>query len=239
MRLHHAAAVVLLGFGLACDADNPVAPMSTPPPPPGIAISITAMPPAIGTGETSTITVSALRADGNPGAGTAVVSTDFGTFDGSQSQTVTFDANGRATLTLRAPDSAGVATIRAQQDSATAVVSVTVSSLVGQVAVMPDVELDHSRATSDCEDPISPEISVTNLGPTPITYRVVGTIPRWLRIVPPAGPVPSSFQAVFTCDVGAGNLDLTHTVRVQGIDAATGENEGTEDTVTVTVRVRP
>jgi hypothetical protein len=68
---------------------------------------------------------------------------------------------------------------------------------------------------------------------------VIDDFPAWLTVDNFEGTVPGSFQAIFTCDVGPGNLDLAHVVQVQGLDASSGNEVGTTDTVTVTVTVRP
>jgi len=239
LRYALAPMLILAFVGSSCVVDSPTAPVQTPAPPTPASVEVTALPATIETGETSVVTVTASRG-GQPLSGsTVVVSTDFGTLTGGNTVSVTLGDNGSGTVTFTAPGDAGVATIEAQIEEQVASTTITVTSDDGQISVSPDVSLNHSRATSDCEDEIMPTIATTNLGETAITYRIVGTLPAWLRVDPMAGPVPSAVRAFFTCAVGSGNHDLSHTLVFQGVNAATGEDEGIEDSVTVSVQVRP
>ena len=234
MRFLKTLALLVTMMGLGCKAGTPVEPTTLP----ITSITLTASPTSIKTGETSVITVAFFLSDGSPASGTVTITTDFGAFDGPNLTRIAL-INGRATATLTAPDGPGVARVTARIGGVSSVVTVEVTSDAGQISVSEARALEHSRAGSPCEDLIGLAISATNIGSTPITFRIVGTLPAWLRVDPISGPVPSTFQAIFTCMVGEGNLDLSYTLRVQGVNAATGEDEGTEDSVAITVRVRP
>jgi Invasin, domain 3 len=219
--------LVVAGFG--CDtAKNPVAPEGT-------VLTMTASPSTVDTGETSTVTVAGFRSDGNPASGAVVqLTTSIGALS---AMSLTLDAQGRGHVTFTAPAQEGTATVMASLEEGQASVQIEVRG--PQVAVAPDsLELDHGRATSNCDDPINPKIAVSKNGSAALDFRIIQDLPAWLRTNVSGGSVPRSFQALFTCAVGTGDLDLSHILRVQGVDPATQLDVGPEATVAVVVHVR-
>ncbi|MEZ5332497.1 MAG: Ig-like domain-containing protein [Thermoanaerobaculia bacterium] len=223
--------VLLAGLTLpACDRDNPIAPSGT-------VLTVTASPSSIDEGQISTLTVTAIRSDGNPAAGaTVTLSTDLGAVS---TTSITLDSAGRGTATYMASGGPGTAEIEAATGGATASVTIEVRSLQPQIAVSPEsVEHDHQRSSSDCPDPITPRISVRNLGSGALSFEIVDDLPAWLQTTVTSGPVPGTFRLRFTCDVDPGDLDLMHTVTVRGVDPGHGTPPATEATIDVLVRVR-
>lgn len=112
----------LLLAGLACDSASPVAPAGT-------LLSISASPSEISANGTSTIRVTALRANGTPvNPGTLVrLDTTLGSID----EQVEIDDDGTATASLRGGGEIGTATVTARSGSAEAV---TVEVMIGDVA---------------------------------------------------------------------------------------------------------
>lgn len=237
--LRLATAIGLIFFVIGCDSGNPTQPPAPPPPPPptSVDLALSAESTTIEAGTTTTVTVTGSRGDGSSVEGTtATLSADLGSISPA---TVTLDSDGEATATFTAPDSRGTATVTADSDGSTASVAIEVTSDEGQVVAAPEsLELDHSRESSRCPNPIRPLITVENLGTEAINFRVVDDLPDWLTVGPFFAPVPGAFEASFTCDVGDGDLDLMHTIRIQGIDPVTLGDVGGEDTVLITVRVR-
>lgn len=115
-------AVCLLVLGLGCDSASPVAPTGT-------LLSISASPNEIATSGTSTIRVTALKANGTPvNPGTIVrLDTTLGTIDAQ----VEIDDQGTATATLRGDGRIGTATVTARSGSAE---SATVEVAIGKTA---------------------------------------------------------------------------------------------------------
>jgi len=113
---------LLLTFGLACDSASPVAPTGT-------VLTISASPSEIGVNGTSTIRVTAVRANGtavNPGT-VIRLETTLGTIDAQ----VETDESGVALATLRGDGRVGTATVTARAGSAEAA---TLDVMVGEVA---------------------------------------------------------------------------------------------------------
>jgi hypothetical protein len=236
MRL--AATITLVTVSvIGCDSGGPNLPSQPPPPPTPVDLEITAESMTIEAGATTTVTVTGSRGDGSSVEGTTVtLSADLGSVAPA---TVTLDSAGEATAAFTAPDSRGTATVTANSDGNTASVAIEITSDAGQVVAMPEaLELDHSRESSRCPNPLRPLVTVENLGTEPISFRVVDDLPGWLTVTPFFAPVPGAFEILFTCDVDEGDLDLTRTIRIQGIDPVTLGDVGEEDSVVVTVRVR-
>lgn len=113
---------LLLTFGLACDSASPVAPTGT-------VLTISASPSEIGVNGTSTVRVTALRANGtavNPGT---IIR--FDTTLGSIDAQAAIDEDGVAVATLRGDGRIGTAMVTARAGSAEAA---TVEVAVGEVA---------------------------------------------------------------------------------------------------------
>ncbi len=112
----------LLVLGLACDSASPVAPTGT-------LLSISASPNEISANGSSTIRVTALRANGTPvNPGTVVrLDTTVGTID----EQVETDEQGEARAILRGDGRIGTATVTARSGSAE---SATVEVTVGEAA---------------------------------------------------------------------------------------------------------
>jgi hypothetical protein len=118
-----AAALAFLGLSwLACDEGTPVAPT-------GAVLRISAQPTRIGASGTSTITVQALRGNGNPvNEGTEVrLASTIGTVD----EVVHTDRDGVAKATLKGDGRVGTATITAHSG---AIEPVTTEVAVGSLA---------------------------------------------------------------------------------------------------------
>lgn len=126
-RLVPLALLTLVGLAfslLGCDsADNPIAPS-------GSVLTITANPTQISlAGETSTLTVTGFRPDGNSlNPGTQI---NLSTTLGVLGQTIVEIADGRATTTLRADGLTGTATVTASLPGATDVTA-TVDVTIGE-----------------------------------------------------------------------------------------------------------
>ena len=96
----------------------------------------------------------------------------------------------------------------------------------------------HNRGGSPCFDPFAP-VNVRFGDGRQGQFRIETLQPSWLLAVPLiTGVVPGVIQFSFTCDVGPGNLDLQHFVRIQGVNAATGVDEGAPAVVEVNLAVR-
>jgi hypothetical protein len=119
--------VCLLAFGLACDSASPVAPAGT-------LLSISASPSEITANGTSTIRVTALRANGTPiNPGTIVrLDSTLGTIEDQ----VEINDNGTALATLRGDGRIGTATVTARAGSAeTATVEVQIGEVASNVSL--------------------------------------------------------------------------------------------------------
>ncbi len=236
MRL--AAAITLVSISvIGCDSGSPTQPPNTPPPPPPVDLAISAESTTLEAGATTTVTVTGSRVDGSSVEGTtATLSTDSGSVAPA---TVTLDSAGEATATFTAPDSRGTATVTANSDGNTDSVEIEITSDAGQVVACPNpwssITVAKARAARTRHAPWS---SVENLGTEPINFRVVDDLPDWLSVAPFFAPVPGAFEISYTCVAEDGDLDLMHTVRVQGIDPVTLGDVGEEDTLVITVRVR-
>lgn len=124
-----------LSAGLVgCDSANPVAPS-------GSTITVTANPTLIGLSESSTITVTGFKPDGNPlNPGSQVnLTTDLGVLDAT---IVSIDNNGRATTVLRADGRPGAATVTATLPTGEASATVTVT--IGEADVQPSLAITAS-----------------------------------------------------------------------------------------------
>jgi len=228
-----AAIALIFAIGIGCDsADNPVAPENQSG---QIILTLTVTPGALMVSEAAAVNVSAVRADGNSVAGEMVtLSTNLGSLSET---TLTLDSDGKATATYFAPSSEGTATVTAALGLSSASVQVVITDQ--RVAVSPTkLELNHSREGSRCDDSILPLVEVSNLSPNPIDFRIVDDLPDWLTVDTFTGGVPGTFQAIFTCDVDPGDLDLTHVITVLGTDPVTAGTVGEEATVEVNVHVR-
>ena len=120
-------ALGLLVFGLACDSASPVAPTGT-------LLTISASPNEIGVNGSSTIRVTALRANGTPvNPGTIVrLDTTLGTIPDQ----VEIDDQGTATATLRGDGRIGTATVTARSGSAeAAMVEIAVGKAASTVSL--------------------------------------------------------------------------------------------------------
>lgn len=114
--------VPLLGIGVACDSASPVAPTGT-------MLAVSATPNEIGVNGTSTIRVTALKANGTPvNPGTLI---RFDTTVGTIADQVETDESGVAVTTLRGDGRIGTATVTARSGSAE---SATVEVQVGKTA---------------------------------------------------------------------------------------------------------
>lgn len=117
----------LLVLSLACDSASPVAPTGT-------LLTVSASPSEIGANGTSTIRVTALRANGTPlNPGTIIrLETTVGTIDDQ----VETDDQGTARATLRGDGRIGTATVTARSGSAEiATVDVTVGKVATNVSL--------------------------------------------------------------------------------------------------------
>ena len=228
------AAGLVFAVGVGCDTSSPTAPEEPPSP---LLLTLSASAVAVETLERVTLTIAGSRADASSVAGISVaLSTNIGALSAAS---VMLDAQGMAIATFTAPDSAGTATITATAEQATASVSIEVTDDRGQVAVDPaSLDLDYSRSGSRCPEPLRPLVAVSNAGVDAINFRIVGDLPAWLEVNPLTGPVPGAFEALFTCDVVDGDLDLAHEIRVQGTDPTTVADVGEEVLIKVAVRVR-
>ena len=96
----------------------------------------------------------------------------------------------------------------------------------------------HNRGESPCFDPFA-AVNLRFGDDRQGQFRIVTIQPPWLLAVPLiTGDVPGVIQFSFTCDVGPGNLVLQHFVRIQGVNAATGVDEGAPAVVEVNVTVQ-
>lgn len=123
---------LLLAIGLTgCDSSNPVAPS-------GSTLTLIANPTQISLGESSVITLTGFRPDGNPlNPGSQInLSTDLGVLG---SNTVEIDDNGRAQTTLTPDGRPGAATITASLPAGEATTTVTVQ--IGEDGVQPTLEV--------------------------------------------------------------------------------------------------
>lgn len=157
---------------------------------------------------------------------------------------------GTHTLTASATDSGGLT------GSATITVTVTAPPAAPVLQAMPmRLDKDHPRGGATCPDPFAP-VDLTAAG-GPLDFRIPLQDVDWLSVVlgegnplaspfggpmraagPLSGPVPAVLQLAFTCDVGAGDLDLQHDLVIQGVDPATGADVGDPVLLDVNVRVR-
>ena len=120
-------ALCLLVIGLACDSASPVAPTGT-------LLSISASPNEITANGTSTIRVTALRANGTPVNPGTIVRLD--TTIGTIAEQVETDEQGEARATLRGNGDIGTATVTARSGSAeSATVEVTVGDVASSVSL--------------------------------------------------------------------------------------------------------
>jgi PKD repeat protein len=127
--------VCLLAFGLACDSASPVAPAGT-------LLSISASPSEITANGTSTIRVTALRANGTPvNPGTVV---RFDTTLGSIDEQAEVDDQGVARATLRGQGDIGTATVTARAGSAE---TATVDVMIGDVASSVNLQATPSQVS--------------------------------------------------------------------------------------------
>jgi len=122
--------LLALGLGLACDSASPVAPSGT-------LLSISASPNEISANGSSTIRVTALRANGTPVNPGTIVRLD--TTIGSIDEQVETDEQGEARAILRGDGRIGTATVTAQSGSAEAT---TVEVAVGEVATSVSLQAD-------------------------------------------------------------------------------------------------
>lgn len=128
--------LLALGLGLACDSASPVAPTGT-------LLSISATPSQISANGTSSIRVTALRANGTPvNPGTIIrLSSSLGTIE-SQVET---DEAGEAQATLRGTGDFGTATVTARSGPAE---SVTTEVTVGDVATSVSLQATPSQVSA-------------------------------------------------------------------------------------------
>jgi hypothetical protein len=139
MRLAYAfsCSALLLTFGLACDSASPVAPTGT-------LLTISASPSEITANGTSTIRVTALRANGTPVNPGTIVRLD--TTLGSVDAQVEVDETGVATATLRGDGRIGVATVTARSGSSEAAM---VEVMVGRSAANVSLQATPSQVSED------------------------------------------------------------------------------------------
>lgn len=230
------SAVALL---TACDNTDPVSPQA-------LTVIVNAEPLSIQPEQSSTITVSAFRAEGDPAARAPVqLETTLGRLTRTQ---FLLDRGGRGSTVLEAGTEAGTATL-------TAIVTVGAEEMTGTVeveilaseppeaflAVSPAaLDLQHSRDTGPCPHPFTPALSVSPVGAAQANYRVVENLPTWLMVDASSGAVPATVTASYTCesDDEGTDLDLAHPLRFQATDRATGNDLGEPVEVAVTLRVR-
>lgn len=230
------SAVALL---TACDNTDPVSPQA-------LTVIVNAEPPSVEPGQTSTITVSAFRPEGDPARRAPVqLETTLGQLTRTQ---FLLDGRGRGSTVLEAGTEAGTATL-------TAIVTVGAEEMTGTVdveivaseppeaflAVSPTaLDLQHSRGTGPCPDPFTPALSVSPVGATQVNYRVVENLPTWLMVDASSGAVPATVIASYTCaaDDEGTDLDLAHPMQFQATDRTTGNDLGEPVEVAVTLRVR-
>lgn len=237
--MKHLALVALSAVALltACDNTDPVSPQA-------LTVIVNAEPPSIEPGQSSTITVSAFRSEGDPARRAPVqLETTLGRLTRTQ---FLLDRGGRGSTVLEAGTEAGTATL-------TAIVTVGAEEMTGTVDVEivasepPETFLtvsptaldqEHSRSADPCPNPFEPALAISPISSGELDYRVVEDLPAWLAVDAPMGSVPAEMVASYTCDVGEGDLDLAHSLQVQAVERATGGDLGEPVNVAVSLRVR-
>lgn len=239
MKLLAFVALSAVAFLTACDNTDPISPQA-------LTVIVNAEPPSIQPQQSSTITVSAFRAEGDPARRAPVqLETTLGRLTRRQ---FLLDRGGRGSTVLEAGTEAGTATL-------TAIVTVGAEETIGTVdveivaseppeaflAVSPTaLDLQHSRSADPCPHPFTPALDVSAVGATQVDYRIVENLPTWLMVDAANGAVPATVTASYTCDQDdeATDLDLAHPLQVQATDRTTGNDLGEPVEVAVTLRVR-
>jgi len=180
-------AAVLVVAGLACDSANPVAPSGT-------ILIISASPTQIGLNDTSTITVTGRRPNGDPLArGTEIrFSTNLGTIEGI----VGVDGNGVAVATLRGDGRSGTATVTASTGSGTSSGGGDGEggTTSGAVSATIDVQIGSSDETK-------PSLTVS-ASPNTLFVGQTSQITVVARL-PDGSPVPAGQEVILTTTLGS------------------------------------
>jgi len=180
-------AAVLVVAGLACDSANPVAPSGT-------ILIISASPTQIGLNDTSTITVTGRRPNGDPLArGTEIrFSTNLGTINAI----VGVDGNGVAVATLRGDGRSGTATVTASTGSGTSTGGGDGEggNTSGAVSVTIDVQIGSSDETK-------PNLTVS-ASPNTLFVGQTSQITVVARL-PDGSPVPAGQEVILTTTLGS------------------------------------
>lgn len=228
------SAVALL---TACDNTDPVSPRA-------LTVIVNAEPPSIEPGQSSTITVTAFRSEGNPARRAPVqLETTLGRLTRTQ---FLLDRRGRGSTVLEAGTEVGTATLTAivtvgaEETTGTVDVEIVASEPPETFLTVSPTALDqgHSRSADTCPNPFEPPLIVSQVASGELDYGVVEDLPVWLSVDAPSGLVPAEVVASYTCQAGDGDLDLAHTLQIQSIERATGNDLGEPVDVAITLRVR-
>lgn len=221
----------------ACDNTDPVSPQA-------LTVIVNAEPPSIGPGQTSTITVSAFRPEGDPAARAPVqLETTLGRLTRAQ---FLLDRAGQGSTVLESGAEPGTATVSAivtvggMESLGSIEIEILETAPEEAVIEVSPTALDqqHSRGTDACPNPFEPPLAVSQVASGELDYRVVENLPAWLSVDAPSGSVPAEVTASYTCEAGEGDLDLAHALQIQAVEGATGNELGEPVDVAITLRVR-
>lgn len=200
---------------LSCDSANPVAP-------PGSTLTVTANPTQIGLGESSVITVSGFKPDGNrlnPGS-EINLTTDLGVLDAT---VVEIGSDGSASTVLRPDGAPGTATVTAALPAGEAMATATVE--IGEAGRQPTLSVTASPSRINIEQDSTISVIARNVDGSPLAggrvrlRTTLGTLGQETLVTSDAGeartllhPGERSGTATVTGSVGSGmevTVDIT------------------------------